>query len=274
MRGGKREKWAPMGIVLEPPVEPMLAKRTAQLPAGDDWIFEPKWDGFRCLVFRSADAVALQSRDLKSLNRYFPEVVAALQTQLSSPCVLDGELIVARDGVLDFEALQMRIHPAASRVEKLSHSHPAAIVFWDLLAAGGVDLTKMPFSERRARLEALGANFTPPVLLTPVTAAREVAEDWFHRFEGAGFDGVMAKSKTGSYEPKKRVMLKVKHNRTMDCVVGGFRWHKNSDAGAPGGGDSVGSLLLALYADDGRLHHIGVAASFTEKKRRELVAHL
>ena len=242
----------------------MLAKRVAELPAGEGWIFEPKWDGFRALVFRDGDELLIQSRDEKPLNRYFPELIEPLTSQLPARAVLDGEVVVARDGALDFEALQLRVHPAASRVKLLSQEIPASIVFWDVLCEGERDLRAVPFQERRAELERLLAKAAPPLHLTPATSERETAADWFRRFEGAGLDGVMAKPASGAYESKKRVMLKVKHERECDCVVAGFRWHKR-------GRDRVGSLLLGLYDEGGSLQHVGVAASFTESKRRELV---
>ena len=250
------------------PIEPMLAKRMAKLPTGDGWIFEPKWDGFRCLLFRDGDELLLQSRDKKPLDRYFPELRDPLLAMLPERAVLDGEVVIARDGKLDFDALQLRIHPAASRITKLSEEIPASVVVWDLLAEGDEDLMGVPFAERRARLEAALADARPPLPVTPVTSDLAVGQDWFARFEGAGLDGVMAKARDGIYEPKKRVMMKIKHQRTADCVVAGFRWHKN------GPGTLVGSLLLALYDEEGTLHHVGVAASFTEKRRAELVEEL
>ena len=243
----------------------MLAQRVSDLPEGEGWIFEPKWDGFRAVVFRDGDEVLIQSRDEKSLNRYFPELLVAIKEQLPERIVLDGEVVVARDGALDFEALQLRIHPAASRVTLLSQEIPASIVFFDLLCEGDRDLTATSFRARRQELERSLASCSRPVYLTPATLDRSVAADWFRRFEGAGFDGVMAKQAEGLYEANKRVMMKVKHERECDCVVGGFRWHKGSD------GTAVGSLLLGLYDDGGALQHVGVCASFTEKKRRELV---
>jgi ATP-dependent DNA ligase len=246
----------------------MLAKRVAALPEGEGWLFEPKWDGFRVLVFRDGDEIMVQSRDEKSLNRYFPEVFEPLLAQLPERVVLDGELVIAREGALDFDALQLRIHPAASRVKMLAGEIPASIVFWDVLAEGDRDLRQLPFHERRAELERLLASVKPPLHVTPATADRGVASDWFQRFEGAGFDGVMAKPSTGAYEPNKRVMLKVKHERECDCVVAGFRWHKN------GKDTAVGSLLLGLHDADKKLHHVGVSASFTEKKRLELAEFL
>ncbi len=247
---------------------PMLAKRVGGLPEGEGWIFEPKWDGFRVLVFRDGDEVLVQSREEKPLNRYFPELLGPLKAQLPSKCVLDGEVVIARAGCLDFEALQMRIHPAASRVEMLARETPASMVFWDLLCEGDSDLRTTPFRSRRARLESVLVGAAPPIHLTPATTDRGAAADWFLRFEGAGLDGVMAKAESGVYEANKRVMLKIKHERECDCVVGGFRWHKNGQATA------VGSLLLGLYDDSGALQHVGVSASFKAETRRELVGFL
>ena len=246
----------------------MLAKRVSELPDGEGWIFEPKWDGFRVLVFRDGDELLMQSRDEKPLDRYFPELVEPLKSQLPRRYVFDGELVIPKDGGLDFEALQLRIHPAASRVAMLAKESPASVVFWDVLCQGDRDLRGEPFRERRAALEALLANVAPPLHLTPATVDRAIAADWFRRFEGAGLDGVMAKQASGAYEPNKRVMLKIKHARECDCVLAGFRWHKRGE------GSAVGSLLLGLYDDSGALHHVGVAASFTQQKRRELVDHL
>src|SRR5688572_10044051 len=254
-----------MHLPVNPPVLPMLAKRVGELPAGRTWIFEPKWDGFRALVFRDGDEILIQSRDEKSLNRYFPELLEPLGSQLPARCVLDGEIVVAQNGALDFDALQLRIHPAASRVKLLSQEIPASIVFFDLLSEGDRDLRGMAFQDRRRMLESLLSSAAPPIHLTPAISESSTAADWFRRFEGAGLDGVMAKPASGTYQPNKRVMLKVKHERECDCVVAGFRWHKN------GPGELVGSLLLGLYDDDGTLHHVGVAASFTAVKRRELV---
>ncbi len=253
-----------VNLVVPPPLLPMLAKRVDALPEGDGWVFEPKWDGFRVLVFRDKDNLLLQSRDAKPLNRYFPELVPVLAAALPARCVLDGELVIARDGALDFDALQMRLHPAASRVKLLAEQTPASVVFWDVLCAGERDLRAVAFQERRAELERLLADARPPVHITPATTDRAKAEDWFARFEGAGLDGVMAKPVAGFYEANRRVMLKVKHERECDCVVAGFRWHKD------GGGEAVGSLLLGLYDAEETLHHVGVAASFTATKRREL----
>jgi ATP-dependent DNA ligase len=246
----------------------MLAKRVGELPLTGTWIFEPKWDGFRALVFRDGAEIMIQSRDEKPLNRYFPELLEPLSTQLPGRCVLDSEIVVAKAGALDFEALQLRIHPAASRVRLLSQEIPASIVFFDLLAEGDQDLRSMPFQQRRRKLESLLSAAVPPLHLTPATSDLNVAADWFRRFEGAGLDGVIAKPTFGIYESNKRVMLKVKHERDCDCVVAGFRWHKKGERTA------IGSLLLGLFDQSGSLHHVGVCASFTDKKRHELVEYL
>ena len=257
-----------MHLPVNPPVLPMLAKRVGELPVGETWIFEPKWDGFRALVFRDGDELLIQSRDEKSLNRYFPELLEPLRSQLPTRCVLDGEIVIANDGLLDFDALQLRIHPAASRVKLLSQEIPASIVFFDLLCEGDRDLRGMAFQDRRRTLESLLSSAAPPIHLTPATSELSIAQDWFRRFEGAGLDGVIAKPVSGTYEPNKRVMLKIKHERDCDCVVAGFRWHTRGERMA------VGSLLLGLFDDSGALQHVGVCASFTEKKRRELVEFL
>ena len=242
----------------------MLAKRVGELPPGDQWIFEPKWDGFRTLVFRDGDELFLQSRDGKPLDRYFPDLVDELKKQLPTRCVLDGEIVIASGQGLDFSALQMRRHPAASRVKKLAVEIPASIVFFDLLSDGSKDLREMPFEDRQAALMKIGRTLSPPLHVTPATRDRALAADWFKRFEGAGLDGVVAKAASGKYEPNKRVMFKVKHERDCDCVVAGFRWHKNNKDVA------LGSLLLGLY-NGNSLEHVGVCASFTDVKRRELV---
>jgi len=257
-----------MQLPVNPPILPMLAKRVSELPTVGAWIFEPKWDGFRALVFRDGDEVLIQSRDEKPLNRYFPELIDPLKKQLPRRCVLDGEVVLARDGSLDFDALQLRIHPAASRVKMLSEQMPASIVFFDLLAEGNQDLRQTAFEKRRAKMEKLLSAADSPIHITPATSDLDVAADWFNRFEGAGLDGVVAKPTTGSYESNKRVMLKVKHERECDCVVAGFRWHKKGE------GSAVGSLLLGLFNDSGDLQHVGVCASFTDKKRQELVEFL
>ena len=254
-----------MNLPVNPPVLPMLAKRAAELPKGARWIYEPKWDGFRALVFRDGNEILIQSRDEKSLNRYFPELLEPLRSQLPCRAVLDGEIVIANNGALDFDALQLRIHPAASRVKLLARQTPASIVFFDLLSEGDRDLRSAPFHVRRRMLETLLSSAAPPIHLTPATEDSRIAADWFRRFEGAGLDGVIAKPTMGTYEPNKRVMVKVKHERDCDCVVAGFRWHKK------GGRSAVGSLLLGLYNDVGVLQHVGVCASFTDQKRRELV---
>jgi len=258
----------PMHLPVTPPVDPMLAKRVDKLPVGSEWIYEPKWDGFRTLVFRDRDEILIQSRDLKSLNRYFPELLDPLLEQLPHQCVMDGEVVIANHGVLDFDALQLRIHPAASRVRLLSLQTPASIVFFDLLAEGAHDWREKPFSERRKRLESILAHARPPLHITPATDDPTRARDWFGRFEGAGLDGVMAKSKQNVYEPGKRTMFKVKHERDCDCVVAGFRWYRKGERPA------VGSLLLGLYNEHGALQHVGVCGSFALQKRYELVSWL
>jgi ATP-dependent DNA ligase len=257
-----------MDLPLEPPLEPMLAKASAGLPEGDGWLYEPKWDGFRAIVFRDRDEVYIQSRDKKPLDRYFPELAEPLRENLPERCVVDGEVVIANDGTLDFEALLLRIHPAASRVSMLAEQSPASFVAWDLLALDDEALLAMPQAERRARLEAALARVRRPVHLTPVTRDRDVAADWFARFEGAGLDGVVAKDASAAYEPGKRRMLKIKHARTADCVVAGFRWHKN------GAGTHVGSLILGLFDEAGTLHHVGVTSSFTWDRRAALVEEL
>ncbi|HEY8238224.1 MAG TPA: ATP-dependent DNA ligase [Candidatus Limnocylindrales bacterium] len=258
-----------MNLPFDPPIEPMLAKPADALPQGEGWLFEPKWDGFRALVFKDGDEVYIQSRDLKPLDRYFPELAAPLRASLPERCVLDGEVVIAGDGGLQFEALLLRIHPAASRVKMLAEQSPASFVAWDLLALGDEDLRAVPQGERRARLEAaIGASAKPPIHLTPATTDRALAVDWFDRFEGAGLDGVIAKRLDGTYQPGKRAMIKVKHQRTADCAVAGFRWHKN------GPNTHVGSLLLGLFDDAGTLHSVGVTSSFTWEKREALTKEL
>ena len=257
-----------MELPVNPTILPMLAKRVSELPRGGEWIFEPKWDGFRSLIFRDGNEVMLQSRDEKPLNRYFPELIAPILKQLPKRCVLDGEIVVAQNGALDFDALQLRIHPAASRVRMLSEQIPSSIVFFDLLAEGKRDFRGDPFAERRRRLESMLSEVKSPLHVTPATSDYSIASDWFRRFEGAGLDGVVAKPVLGTYESNKRVMLKVKHERECDCVVAGFRWHKKGDRNA------IGSLLLGLFNDAGVLQHVGVCASFTDQKRFELVEFL
>jgi ATP-dependent DNA ligase len=257
-----------MNLAVGPPILPMLAKRVDNLPTGSHWIYEPKWDGFRTLVFRDGKEILFQSRDRKSLNRYFPELIGPLLDQLPKKCVLDGEIVVSRNGALDFDALQLRVHPAASRVKLLSQQTPASIVFFDLIAEGNHDWRDRPFSKRREILQSILPASKPPIHITPATDDQVLAHDWFQRFEGAGFDGVMAKGKNSIYESDKRTMFKVKHERDCDCVVAGFRWYGKGDQPA------VGSLLLGLYDDLGVLQHVGVCGSFPLKKRHELVEYL
>ncbi len=259
-----------MPFPIEPPIDPMLARPQEAIPRGDGWRYEPKWDGFRTIVFRDADEVYLQSRDLKPLNRYFPELADPVRAigERSARFVLDGEIVIARDGALDFDALLLRIHPAASRVAMLAAETPAAFVAFDCLAEDDDDLRERPYAERRQRLERLLADSPPSIHLTPASDDPQTAERWFADFEGAGLDGVIAKRSELRYLPGKREMAKIKHLRTADCVVAGFRWHKN------GPGTMVGSLLLGLHDDDRRLQHVGVTSSFTVDRRHELVAFL
>jgi ATP-dependent DNA ligase len=257
-----------MSLPVSPPVEPMLARLTDGIPAQDGWLFEPKWDGFRSIVFRDGADVYLQSRDLRPFNRYFPELPPALAANLPERCVVDGEIVIATDHGLDFDALLLRIHPAASRVALLAAESPASFVAFDLLALGDDDLRATPQEVRRERLELALAAAAAPVHLSPATRDASVASDWFRRFEGAGLDGVIAKRLDSPYEPGKRAMLKIKHTRTADCVVAGFRWHKN------GRGTHVGSLLLGLYDEAAVLHHVGITSSFSMEQRRQLAAEL
>ena len=245
----------------------MLARIAESLPSEAGFLFEPKWDGFRALVFRTSGQTLLQSRDLKPLNRYFPELEAALHEALPKGCVLDGEIVVASPRGLDFDALQQRIHPAASRIAKLALETPARFVAFDLLGAGGRSTMALPQAERRVRLERLIGSAKPPLHLTPMTRDRAEAERWLAQFEGAGFDGIVAKLETAVYQPGKRAMLKIKHVRTADCVVAGLRWYKDRT-------DAVGSLLLGLYDAAGVLHHVGVTSSFTLAMRRQLLQEL
>ena len=255
-------------LPVNPPVLPMLAKRVDVIPSGAGWIFEPKWDGFRALVFRDGNEIVIQSRDEKPLNRYFPDLIEPLLASLPPRCVLDGEIVIAREAGLDFEALQLRLHPAASRVKMLAQQTPASIVFFDVLCEGDRDLRGEPFEKRRRELERLLGAAERPIHLTPATRDASVAADWFRRFEGAGLDGVVAKPAAGAYESNKRVMLKIKHERDCDCVVAGFRWYRKGER------PSVGSLLLGLYDDSDALQHVGVCASFSDEKRFELVDFL
>ena len=256
-------------LPLQPPILPMLAKRVDEIPSNaEEWIFEPKWDGFRAVIFRGGDELLIQSRDGKPLDRYFPELREPLLRQLPERCVLDGEIVIARDAGLDFDALTLRIHPAASRVKTLAAQLPASVVFFDLLQLEDRDLRDDPFRVRRAELERVLADMQAPLHLTPATRNPATAQDWFTRFEGAGLDGVIAKAAMGPYTPDKRTMLKIKHERDCDCVVAGFRWHKGGE------GTAVGSLLLGLYDAADKLQHVGVCASFTAAKRKELVEFL
>jgi ATP-dependent DNA ligase len=251
---------------ITPPIEPMLAKIAEAIPSGD-FLFEPKWDGFRAIVFRGAGDIYIQSRDSRPFDRYFPDLHDQLVRALPDGCVVDGEIVIAGPGGLDFDALQLRLHPAASRVAKLAAATPASFVAFDLLAVDGRDIRTSRQDERRTALERLLARAAPPLYLTPMTRDRDTAQDWLMRFEGAGLDGVIAKAPDTPYQPGKRAMLKIKHARTADCVVAGFRWHKS-------GGDAVGSLLLGLYDDGGVLQHVGVTSAFTMAARKALAAEL
>jgi ATP-dependent DNA ligase len=255
-----------MQLPVMPPVKPMLAKAATKLPVGDGMYYEPKWDGFRCVVFRDGDEVELGSRNERPLTRYFPEIVAAMKANLPERCVLDGEIVVPRGDRLHFEDLLQRIHPAESRINLLAGQTPASFVAFDLLALGDESLLEVPFGDRQARLREALADAAPPVYVTGITQDAVTAQRWFDTFEGAGLDGVVAKSAELPYGPDQRLMTKVKHVRTADCVVAGFRWHKS--------GPIVGSLLLGLYNDAGDLQHIGVAASFPMTRRAELVEEL
>jgi ATP-dependent DNA ligase len=245
----------------------MLAKVADELPTADGFLFEPKWDGFRAIVFRHSEGTTIQSRDLKPLNRYFPELEKVLTETLPKGCILDGEIVVMGRQGLDFDALQQRIHPAPSRIARLAKETPAAFVAFDLIAAGGKSTAELPQRERRARLERLLGHVSPPVYLTPITADRAQAQEWLQLFEGAGLDGVMAKPADALYQPGKRTMFKIKHVRTADCVVAGFRWYKGVQ-------DAVGSLLLGLYNSEGVLQHVGVTSSFTLAMRKQLLEEL
>jgi ATP-dependent DNA ligase len=252
-----------MNLPVMPPIAPMLAKAARELPQGPNLLYEPKWDGFRCIVFRDGDEVELGSRNERPLTRYFPELLAPLRSQLPDQTVIDGEIVIAGAHGLDFGALLQRIHPAASRVALLASTMPASFVAFDILALGDRDLRPEPLRARRRALEGAVGGDDASVHLTPATTDPVVAADWFARFEGAGLDGVVAKDLELPYRPGERVMQKIKHERTADCVVAGFRWHKS--------GPIIGSLLLGLHDDEGVLHHVGVTASFTAARRRELV---
>jgi ATP-dependent DNA ligase len=255
-------------FAIAPPIEPMLAKLATELPIGGTFLYEPKWDGFRAIVFRGGAEVFIQSRDLRPLDRYFPELHAAFLAGLPDGCVVDGEIVIATPRGLDFDALQLRLHPAASRVTRLAQETPAAFVAFDAIAVDRQDLREVGQAERRVRLEQLLDGAEPPIYLTPMTRDPGVASEWLSRFEGAGLDGVIAKPSGGTYAPGKRAMIKVKHSRTADCVVAGFRWHKT------GKHELVGSLLLGLYDEEQRLHHVGVTSSFTMAVRRQLAVEL
>lgn len=256
----------PSALVVKPPIDPMLAKLANALPVGD-YLYEPKWDGFRALVFRSQDGVYLQSRDRRPLNRYFPELQAHLLQQVAKGCVLDGEIVIATSEGLDFDALQLRLHPSASRVEKLARETPAAFIAFDLLAMGPHSLLSLAQAARREELARLLEDVGPPIYITPMTRDRKMALGWLKRFEGAGLDGVVAKPAEAAYQPGKRAMIKVKHIRTADCVVAGFRWHKSGEG-------VIGSLLLGLYDSKGVLQHVGVTSSFAMAMRRQLAKEL
>jgi ATP-dependent DNA ligase len=257
-----------LNLPLQPPIEPMLALLTREVPEGDGWLYEPKWDGFRALVFWDGEQLVIQSRDLRPLGRYFPEVDAGLRANLRPGVVVDGEVVIAGPNGLDFDALLQRIHPAASRIKLLARQTPASFVAFDMLVDNFEDLRRAPQSDRRARLEQALSGVGPPAHVTPATTDRARATRWFERFEGAGLDGVVAKRLDGPYEPGKRSMLKIKHQRTADCVVGGFRWNRGRT------GESVGSLLLGLYDDAGVMHHVGFTSSLKAAEKRELVKFL
>ncbi|MGH9303391.1 MAG: ATP-dependent DNA ligase [Acidimicrobiales bacterium] len=255
-----------MALPVVPPVAPMLARASRELPEGDGYVYEPKWDGFRCIVFREGEGLTLSSRNERDLTRYFPELEDALGSNLPADCVLDGEIVIAGAAGLDFDALLNRIHPAASRIARLASETPASFVAFDLLCIGDQDLRAEPYVRRRQLLEQSFKDLKSPFHLTPATSDLRVAEDWFERFEGAGLDGIVAKKADDPYAEGRRVMVKVKHERTADCVVGGFRWHK--------AGGKVGSLLLGLFDADRVLHHVGVTSTFSDAERTSLVGRL
>jgi ATP-dependent DNA ligase len=257
---------ASMQLPVMPPVAPMLSKAVPSIPEGP-FSYEPKWDGFRSIVFRDRDEVEIGSRNERPMTRYFPDIVAAVRANLPDKCVIDGEIIVVVGDRLEFEVLQQRIHPAASRVRLLSQETPASFIAFDLLALDGTDYTQRPFEDRRATLEQVLADAQAPIHVTPATRDHDLATEWFSQFEGAGLDGVVAKPLAGTYQPDKRTMFKIKHERTADCVVGGYRVHKS-------GPDSIGSLLLGLYKDSGELASVGVIGAFPAARRKELFSEL
>jgi ATP-dependent DNA ligase len=254
-----------VSLPFDPPLEPMLARAAPEIPRDGSWLYEPKWDGFRAIVFRDGEKVHVASRNALALERYFPELSDPLRDALPDRCIVDGEVVIATDHGLDFDALQLRIHPAASRVKMLSEQTPASVVLFDLLALGDADLRERPLEERRRGLmEAIASS--PSVGVTPQTVDADEAAQWFMRYEGAGLDGVVAKDPAGTYRPGERRWIKVKHLRTVDCVVGGFRVAKT--------GDGIGSLLLGLYDADGALHHVGHTSSFDAAERRAILEQL
>ena len=259
-------RMASMQLPVMPPVAPMLSKAVPSIPKGP-FSYEPKWDGFRSIVFRDGDEVEIGSRNERPMTRYFPDIVAAVKANLPDKCVIDGEIIVVVGDRLEFEVLQQRIHPAASRVRLLSQETPASFIAFDLLALDGTDYTQRPFEDRRARLEEVLADARAPIHVTPATRDHDLATEWFSQFEGAGLDGVVAKPLAGTYQPDKRTMFKIKHERTADCVVAGYRLHKS-------GPDSIGSLLLGLYKDSGELASVGVIGAFPAARRKELFSEL
>jgi ATP-dependent DNA ligase len=267
LRRRQTEQYSSVGLALSPPIAPMLAKASNTLPDGDGWLYEPKWDGFRCIVFRDGDHIELASRNERPFTRYFPELLEPLKAALPDQCVVDGEIVIPSgdDRGLDFDALLQRIHPAESRVRRLAAETPAVFVAFDVLSIGEASIIDQPLSQRRDQLLSMITE-NERCRLTPATTDVAIAADWFVRFEGGGLDGVVAKRLDGAYTPGVRSLVKVKHERTTECVIAGYRIHKD--------GKGVGSLLLGLFDDDGRLHHVGVAASFTVKRRAELLDEL
>jgi ATP-dependent DNA ligase len=254
-----------MTLPFGPPLEPMLAKLSRGIPKGDGWQYEPKWDGFRCIVYYDGTEAYMQSRDKKPLARYFPELQQGLEAVLPHPVVLDGEIVIMGEKGIDFDAMLMRIHPAESRVRMLAEKWPSSFVAFDLLGVDDEDLREADFEERRQRLDKALGGGAPPLFVTPMTRDAKVAEEWFNRFEGAGFDGIIARPLVGAYAPGQRALAKIKHLRTADCAVGGFRWLKDHE------GTAIGSLLLGVYDESGTFHHIGHTSSFDAQQRRDLV---